>query len=126
MSEQPRQTRASVTESPWYWLYLFATAGLVALIVVGPKFLVRQQREEFNFRGRQQVMNEAAGSDQETRPDSPSPDETRITLTPLYLILAALLIFAWVNLWWRHFRFRAPGTSTTSASGTKSVRNPVS
>ena len=32
----------SVTESPWYWIYVFCTAALIGLVLLGPKVLERQ------------------------------------------------------------------------------------
>lgn len=31
-----------LTDSPWFWLYVFATVGLGLLVLVGPKWIERQ------------------------------------------------------------------------------------
>jgi len=43
-AESPRPV--PLTDSPWFWLLLFATAALAALSVIGPKHLWRQARIE--------------------------------------------------------------------------------
>ena len=92
--------RNTITESPWYWVYLFATAGLIALLLAGPKYAVRQTRLENNREARIRAAQLAAGQDVEqveaTEQQSPS-----IPLWPLYVVLGGALAAAWFNLWWR-------------------------
>ena len=97
----PAGNRRSMTDSPWYWVYLFTTAAIVGLVLIGPKFAERQVLEERNFQARQRANQQAQGQ----TPNVPlSTKENRVvTLTPLYLCLAAMLIGSWVVIWW--FRF---------------------
>lgn len=94
--------RPPLTDSPWYWLYLFATAGLVALVLMGPKYALRQAQLERNYQGQQRANQHRVG----IAPDTPlsSRDETYIQLWPLYLVLFGLLGAAWIGLWWRRFQ----------------------
>jgi hypothetical protein len=94
--------KSSITDSPWFWIYLFCTAGLLGLVVIGPRFDARQLMEERSYQGRQRGLQQAAGQD----PDLPvsTREARRITLRPLYLVLGAVLIGAWIQLWWKHFR----------------------
>jgi hypothetical protein len=94
----------SITESPWYWVYVFCTAGLVALLLVGPRYSVRQTQIERSAQGRQRAIQNLAGEQ-----PAPMPDEerTRISLRPLYFLLSVVLCIAWTNLIWRHRRMRA-------------------
>jgi len=99
--------RPPLTDSPWYWLYVFATAGLVALVLMGPKYAARQSQLEQNYQGHQRANQHRVGLD----PDTPlsSQEHTYIQLWPLYLVLFGLLAAGWVGLWWR--RFHRPATT---------------
>ncbi len=96
--------RAPLTDSPWYWLYLFATAALVALVLMGPRYAARQAQLERNLQGRQRAAQQAAG-DQPTTPLT-AEDQPTIRLSPLYAIMAVLLLAAWTGLLVRHYRLR--------------------
>ncbi|MCA9225875.1 MAG: hypothetical protein KDA47_09705 [Planctomycetales bacterium] len=108
--------RKSILESPWYWLYLFCTAGLIALMLAGPKYQARQAQLERNYQGRERANQRAAGQS----PDTPlsTESDTLIRLEPLYFGLGALLVIAWAILWWQHFGRRSllKETSTPPAS----------
>jgi hypothetical protein len=104
-SDQTR--RRPITESPWYWVYLFCTAGLVALVLAGPKFAARQSQIERKYESRQRAAQHAAGRE---IPGSTAQEQrtgTRIGLAPLYIMLGTILSIAWCVLWWRHY-LRAP------------------
>ncbi len=102
MSASQTSRRGPITDSPWFWFYLFATAGLIALVLMGPKFGKRQAEIERQYQGRERAMQKQLGQ----APTEPLSDEghTIYTLRPLYVGLGAVLIVAWVALWWRHFR----------------------
>ena len=94
--------RPPITDSAWYWLYLFCTAGLVALMLMGPKFTPRQAQIERKYQGRQRAVQQVSGQN----PNTPlsSARDTSITLWPLYATLGVLLVLAWLNLLRNHFR----------------------
>jgi hypothetical protein len=96
--------RAPLTDSAWFWAYLFATAALVALILAGPRYLDRQTQLEHQFSARQsagQVVTGPAG------PLPPSSDGRMIiSLRPLYGVLGVILSIAWGGLWLQRFRSR--------------------
>jgi len=91
-------TRPPITESPWYWVYLFATAGLIALLLAGPKYAVRQAQIEKNQADRLRAAQLASGADATAQPIRDQSPAARVVLWPLYLVLGAILILAWVNL----------------------------
>jgi hypothetical protein len=93
-----------LTDSPWYWVYLFSTAGLIALILVGPKFAFRQSQIERSAQGRQRAAQNMSGSEPTTQMST--VESTHIVLRPLYFVLGGILACAWLNLSWRHFRRR--------------------
>jgi hypothetical protein len=105
MSASQASRRGPITDSPWFWFYLFATAGLIALVLMGPRFTGRQVQIERQYQARERAMQKQLGQ----APTEPLSDEghTIHTLRPLYVGLGAVLIVAWVVLWWRHFRTAA-------------------
>ncbi|MBP90800.1 MAG: hypothetical protein CMJ64_29500 [Planctomycetaceae bacterium] len=104
VSTSETRRRPPITDSPWYWVYLFCTGGLVALVLVGPKFAAKQSRIERNYEARQRAAQHVAGRTRpEAEPQSPRTG-TRIGLQPLFITLAIVLSLAWCNLWWRHYR----------------------
>jgi hypothetical protein len=97
--------RPPITDSPWFWVYLFATAALAALALVAPKFEVRQAQVERSIQGRQRAV-QSLSSEAPSVPVS-QPGDTRLTLQPLFLVMAAAAIIGWIVVWRRHWR--APG-----------------
>lgn len=101
MTESTTHTRRSLTESPWYWVYLFCTAGLIALMLAGPKFAARQLQIERKAQGRQRAAQNIAGQE----PVTPLSEEgrTHIQLRPLYYVLGGILALAWGGLLWKQY-----------------------
>jgi hypothetical protein len=94
-----------ITDSPWYWVYVFSAAGLIALAIMGPKFESRQMQIERKSQARQRAAQQVAGE----VPRTPlSTGETLvIRLWPLYSVLGLLLVFAVWNLWRARMRPQA-------------------
>ena len=93
--------KKSITESPWYWGYLFSTAGLIAIVLLGPKIIERQTIDERNYQARQRTYQQASGE----QPDIPlsTNDNQLITLQPLIITFAIVLAVSWIILWYKHF-----------------------
>ena len=96
----------SLTDSPWFWAYLFATAALIALFLSGPKYRVRQPQIERQFSARQSGGQAVAGSDGPVEPSTSK--QMIISLYPLYVALAVVLTTAWIGLWYHRYRIRRP------------------
>jgi hypothetical protein len=95
---------APLTDSPWFWAYLFGTAALVALFLAGPRYLERQGQLERQFTARQASGQVVVGTN---GPVPPSTGERMIiSLRPLVAILAVGLSVAWIGLWYQRFRQR--------------------
>lgn len=86
-----------VSDSPWFWAYLFGTAALVALALAGGKYGPRQAQIEREFQGRQR----AAQHLNDVTPDveMSTAQRTLITLRPLFIALAAVTLVAWIVFW---------------------------
>tara|TARA_Y100001960_G_scaffold62168_1_gene65072 strand:+ start:2082 stop:2477 length:396 start_codon:yes stop_codon:yes gene_type:complete len=93
--------KKSITESPWYWVYLFSTAVLIAIVLLGPKIIERQTIDERNYQARQRTYQQASGE----QPDIPlsTNDNQLITLQPLIITFAIVLTVSWIILWYKHF-----------------------
>lgn len=92
----------SILQSPWYWVYLFATGALICLVLMGPKFRSRQSQIERNYQGRNRAGQQAFGETPSGKVST--PDDTIVSLTPLYLLAGSALVVAWIGLLFTHFR----------------------
>jgi hypothetical protein len=103
-----------MTDSPWFWAYLFGTAALIALALAGPKFGPRQAQIEREFQGRTRATQNLHGQ----RPDvEMSTDErTIVSLRPLFLALAAITSIAWGIFWWTRRRATADPAPTPASA----------
>lgn len=115
MVETAPQPRSSLLDSPWYWVYVFCTAALVALMLMGWKFGARQAQIEREYQGRERAAQHVHGLEPTTAMST--PEHTIVTLQPLYYVLGAVLLVAWIVLWWKHFRFRTARLSGRSPKG---------
>jgi len=98
--EQNRSKRDEpITDSPWFWAYIFATAALIALALAAPKYYPRQTQLERQFLARQEGGQTVKGAGGQTI-DPPYEDNLIMKLGPLFLICAALLVVAWGRFWW--------------------------
>ena len=110
MDNQPAQPEQAtkLTDSPWFWGYLFCTVGLVFLVIVQPKLVARQQEIDREGYARQVAMDlPGSGTEQpEVAKDDPvtTPQPTpKLRLIHLYIVFAVALVIAWARLWWVHF-----------------------
>jgi hypothetical protein len=87
-----------MTDSPWFWVYLFGTAALIALALISPKFGPRQAQIEREYQGRTRATQNLNG----VEPDlaMSSAQRTLVTLRPLFLALAAITSLGWIVFWW--------------------------
>ena len=99
----PKQTnRAPITDSPWFWGYVFATAALFGLMLIGPKFAARNLQVQRQYEGRQRALQNRADEEPTTSMSSIAGASNR--LTALYWIVGTLLAIAWIGFWWVHLR----------------------
>ncbi|WP_144971989.1 hypothetical protein [Bremerella volcania] len=115
MSELPTPQQEPITDSPWFWLYLFATVALILLVVFQGKLDIRQADIE-----RQHQARQLANQPDEITGDAPvavsSPGNTLIGWNYLVGVLAVLVAVGWIRLWYvrfRHWGKEAPETSSS-------------
>lgn len=101
-------------DSPWFWLYTFATFGLLLLVLIGPKFEARRAQHERQFQGRTRALQQRLGEE----PSVPlsEPGHTWLTLQPLYVVLSVMVALGWSTLWWQRWRLRKQVSSATPPS----------
>ena len=88
---QPERKR--LTESIWFWIYLFSTAGLISLVILQGKFDTRQDLEEINFRARMQTYEDSTANSLAAKTPS---NEQIVTLTPLYILFGLIFAVSWI------------------------------
>lgn len=103
-----------ITDSPWFWAYLFGTAALVALALAGNKYGPRQAQIEREFQGRQRAAQNMHG--QEPDVGMSSAQRTLVSLQPLFLVLAAITAGAWLVFWRQHRRRNAQASAPPAGS----------
>ncbi|HEX3657799.1 MAG TPA: hypothetical protein VHY91_20810 [Pirellulales bacterium] len=92
-TSDPPPARAS--DSPWFWLLLFAVVGLAALLVIGPKHVRRQQRLVRMQHARENVAAGKRGT--EVQPAA-EPAEDEVSTLPLMAFFGLLLVVASAGL----------------------------
>jgi len=101
-------TARPMADSPWFWVYLFTTAALIALALIGPKFAARQAQIEREFQGRQRAAQNMHG--EEPTGSLSTAERTLITLRPLFFGLAAITTVAWIVFYRSRMLSHAPLT----------------
>lgn len=94
--------RPPITDSPWFWGYIFTTAALIALALAAPKYYSRQTQLERQFLARQEGGQTIKGADGKSIAP-PNKDNLILRLGPLFMICSALLLIAWSRFWWTRF-----------------------
>ena len=115
MKPSESTTRPRLTDSGWYWLYLYCTFGLITLVAAGPKIAQMQLQAERNYQARERANQQATG--QPISQPLATLETRRINLQPLFLILAGLLCLGWIILWYRHFAARQHEAVIPSQAG---------
>jgi hypothetical protein len=90
------------TDSPWFWLCLFASAGLVVLWYFSGQYQARQLRIERQGQARMRAVEIAAEGEPHTEVSTPS--NLQLPLQPIFAMLAVLLAVGWAMFWRRRLR----------------------
>jgi hypothetical protein len=83
-------------------MYLFATGGLIALMLIGTKFNHRQAQIERELSARQRHGYILAGEQGPAEP--PVAGSQAIQLRPLFVLLSLLIVGAWTAFWIQRVR----------------------
>jgi hypothetical protein len=91
----PVNIRPPITDSPWFWLLIFAGMALAALLAIGPKYGGRQARLERRYQASERITADRS----KNRPaDFASADDTLIPLWPLAVVLSLVVVLAAIML----------------------------
>lgn len=92
-------------ESPWFWLMVFSTMALLAVVVIGPKYMRRQARLEQKLEGRVRAQQEFDLENGDVPVgDRAGGDNDLVTVGPLAGFLGVLAAVAWFQ--WARERTR--------------------
>jgi hypothetical protein len=137
-----------MSDSPWFWVYLFSTTALLALFVMDGKYQHRQTHLEDEYRFGTRTLDKPAGAtlsdgsgreakdgivqsaapsaDQSTAPLSIGPQprthELLISLWPLRAVAAIAMIVSCLALQWGYLRRRMADRRAVAA-GNKSLES---
>lgn len=110
-SNPPNEPRRAITDSPWFWLLLFAGMALLGLETLGPKYGRRQSQIERQHQGRQYTQLEAQQPhDAPPKIEYSTPDHTIVALGPLRVLTLVLVFVAAGGLWFDRKAARSPHT----------------
>lgn len=125
------EPRPRLTDSPWFWAYLFSAAAFVALLLMGGKYEHRQTHIEDEFRYGTRTLHRSDGTtlsdntahgdssaDKATTDDAPDraplaagpqppTHEMLISLGPLRAITGVTMVVSCIALQWSYLRRRA-------------------
>ena len=98
-----QSTTQPITDSLWFWLLLFSSIAVVALLVIGGKYVKRQAGIERKYQARERLAQQAtsgaplASSTAEGGGYS-QPGRNLIPLWPLAIVLAVVALVSGVML----------------------------
>lgn len=96
----PNPSKPPLTDSPWFWLFLFGLAGVAALAAIGPKYVRRQAKIEQQYYAREEILRRQverpaeAGAKRAEDKAAPGRGELLIPLWPVVAVLLGLLLAA--------------------------------
>lgn len=99
------ESRSSVLESPWYWIYAFCAVGLALLLLFNKRSSERQLVEERQAQAHQRAKQIQQGQEPSVEPST--PESHIVSVRPLFLTLAVAALVGWAVVWYRHF-YRKP------------------
>ncbi|MFM9118691.1 MAG: hypothetical protein ACKOU6_21270 [Planctomycetota bacterium] len=99
-----KRVRPPLTDSPWFWLYLFGTAGVLAIAAQSTRYGDRQAQHDRQFQGRQHIYQHAA-DEESVAAFSTSADKVA-DLRPLYALLLVVIGAGWTGFLWQRSRER--------------------
>ena len=106
----PFSAQPKLSDSPWFWVYLFGAAALIAMFLIGNKADTVQAQRDGNFTRRQASLDRQAGktlADPQPAAAAEPGDERYVDFTIFYGIIGAVTVFAWVMHWRQYLQRRS-------------------
>ena len=107
-----------LSDSPWFWAYLFGTAALIALFL-GRASLSRSPGAAGTSVFGATVLGASGRGSQRPRSAVVGRADDHFRSVRLYAIMAILLAIAWGGLWYQRFRRRQLPPSAADAAKAK-------
>jgi len=102
--------RPKLSDSPWFWIYLFGAAALIAMFLIGSKADTVQAQRDGNFTRRQVSLERQAGKtggDRQPASNAEPGEERYVDFKIFYGIIGAVTVFAWVMHWRQYLQRRS-------------------
>jgi hypothetical protein len=94
-----KRGRTSVTDSPWFWAFVFCTMGMLGVWAISGKYDDRQKRVEARYEARQRIAASSqsgiAPADDSASPQAGYSSERQV---PLHFLAAGLATVSVVSL----------------------------
>jgi hypothetical protein len=106
----PSSAQPKLSDSPWFWVYLFGAAALIAMFLIGNKADTVQAQRDGNFTRRQTSLERQAGKTvADSRPvsDGEPAEQRYVDFKIFYGIIGVLTVFAWVMHWRQYLQRRS-------------------
>jgi hypothetical protein len=100
--QQATSAAGPITESPWFWVLLFANVAIIGGVLIAPKYNRRQATLERKFETRREVARQAVGGEGESTAQPATDGPQIVPLTPLFVFLMTINLLAMFF----HFRQR--------------------
>lgn len=113
-ASRPESGPPKLTDSPWFWGYLFAMCAMIALFLMLPKYGPMQARIERSGQGRMRAAQNLNNYDPDV--ELSTSDNTEITLTPLFIGMGILSAAAWYAMIRNHRKNLAVWNAQQSAN----------
>ena len=108
--EMSSTARPKLADSPWFWVYLFGAAALIAMFLIGDKADNVQSQRDSNFTRRQVSLERQAGKPSDAAAETADknlPEQRYVDFKIFYGIIGAVTVFAWVMHWRQYLQRRS-------------------
>lgn len=106
MADSQKPPAPPITDSPWFWTFLFSAAGLVCVLVIMPQYAKRQRRLEMQYMAREEILRRQAEGEpaareagQEGAAAPPALGDLIIPIWPLASLCVAAMGYSGYQLW---------------------------
>jgi len=111
--------RPKLSDSPWFCVYLFGAAALIAMFLIGNKADTVQAQRDGNFTRRQVSLERQAGktiTDPQPESDAEPAEARYVDFKIFYGIIGAVTVFAWIMHWRQYLQSRSHLTSQQASA----------
>ena len=103
-----------LSDSPWFWVYLFGAAALIAMFLISSKADTVQAQRDGNFTRRQVSLERQAGNasalpakSSDSQPDIESKEPRYVDFKIFYALIGSITVIAWIMHWRQYLQSRS-------------------